>query len=867
MKNILSYEDSFKLGSEIVGGKGWNLSRLKRYGFNIPIGYVVNANLYKEFIDENVINIVNELDNSSNKIDLLEKIQKNIINKSFSVNFKDELLEIYENNFKDMKLAIRSSATLEDGSEFSFAGIHSSFLYINGFDNILENIKKCYASLWSLQAYTYRENMKINHLDLKCAVVICQIIPNIKYSGVLFTADPVTGRKDIMKISSTEGIAEKLVSGNINPDEITVKRNYINYDISRNSDKYITLNNEQITKLCNIGLKVLWNLGEGQQEQDIEWVYSDEKFWLVQSRPITNLPYPTLDELKNSPIIWSNGNFKDAIPGVQSNLSHSNLKELIRYIMYKPLERSGLEVPLGMDILRRFKGRMYFDLSFMQYSYHYLFNLSPTQTNNLVGGHQPEINVPKLNILQKISANLNSQKILKTGKDNEKIIYPAMDKIKEQMKYYKALDLENISKEKISKYLSEIDNILNNFAPNFQLANSSSGTSLQMLQMLMNLFAKKDSMEISTGLVAGSGIVTSAEQGYRIYDLAKYAEKDKKVFDYFKSKDFNVNVWKNLNQKSLFIIELNKFLDDFGHRAVYEGDIINPRWQEDPSFIITQVKLILDSGDINDPRNIAKETRKRVENKLSKYPKILGFIAKKLADNARKGASLRERAKSTLAMIQQPIRLLVLRLGDIMVEKKLIEKREDIFHLSKFDINMYVSGEWDGIGAKEIINDIKIRDKNYLNDTPNDVIVTDSKYNEIPLETINNFKVQAEKIKNKNKPSNIISGIGVSSGVVTAKVRIIKHPLESENLKKGEILVAPSTDPGWTPLFLKASGIIMEIGGYLSHGAIVSREYGIPAVVNIPNILTILKDGQTVTIDGNKGEVILHKDSKIEAYL
>jgi phosphohistidine swiveling domain-containing protein len=783
--------------------------------------------------------------------------------KDFSKNFKDELFEVFEKNLINEDLAVRSSATLEDGKEFSFAGIHSSYLYINGFDNIIENIKKCYASLWTLQAFSYRKNMKISHLDLKCAVVLCKMINNIKYSGVVFTSDPVTGRRDLIKISSTNGIAEKLVSGNINPDEITIKTNYINNEISRVSEKNKTLNDKEINLLCNISLKIIWDLGEGQQEQDIEWAYDGEKFWIVQSRPITNLNYPTLENLKNNPIIWSNANFKDAIPGIQSNLSHSSLVKLIRYIMYAPLEKSGIELPQGMEILRRFQGRMYFDLSFMQYCYNTFFNLTPTETNKLVGGHQPEIQVPKLSFLEKIRANLNSQKLLKTGTKNEKTIYSEMSNIKEKIMFYKSLDLTNKTEKDLFKYLFEIDNLLNNFAPKFQIANSSSGTSLTMLQMLMLKFAPDDAMEITTGLVAGSGNVTSAEQGYRIYELAKYVQKDTETLKYFNDKNFNVDNWVNINKNSIFMVELNKFLDEFGHRAVYEGDIANPRWQEDPRFIINQVKLILDSGEIKDPREIAKNTRKRVEDKLSKYSKLLGIISKKLAESARKGASLREQSKSILILTQQVNRILSLKIGELMFNKGIIEQKEDIFNLSKIDVNMYASGEWNGKGAKNLIFDIKDRNKKYLTHTPEDVIITDNKYNKISIEKLKEFKIDNEfsKINKSNKLGNIITGVGVSSGIVTGKARIINHPSESQKLQNGEILVAPSTDPGWTPLFLKASGIVMEIGGYLSHGAIVSREYGIPAVVNIPNILSILKDGQVITINGNKGEIIINKIS------
>lgn len=857
--NVLTYEQSFIAGTEISGGKGWNLSRLERYGFNVPEGLVISSEVYLSFMDKIKEKINSLKSNPDKQKEILEDIQKTILEIDFSENFKTELSEIYNKTLKDKILAIRSSATLEDGSEFSFAGIHSSFLNISGFDNVIENIKNCYASLWTAQAFAYRENMKITHENVKCAVVICEMVKNIKYAGVIFTSDPVSGRRDLLKISAVEGLADKLVSGHVNPDEITVKKNFMDYEISRLSEANKTLDNKQITLLCNIAQRILWDLGEGQLEQDIEWVHDGEKFWIVQSRPITNLQYPTLEALKNMPVIWSNGNFKDAIPGIQSNLGWSGLQKVIRYIMYIPVEKSGINVPQGMEILRRFQGRMYFDLGFMQYLYNEGYNLTPTETNKLIGGHQPEIPTNKLNLLQKINANLNSQKMLKAGKENEKYIYDEIKAIEGQYKFYKSLDYSKLNEKDIARYVNDIELILEKFSPMFHLANSSSGTSLTLLQMLMSKFAPEDAMEISTGLVSGSGYVTSAEQGYGIYELAKIVFYDNEALKYFTDKNFEVSEWKKLSPDSKFIKGLNNFLEKFGHRAVYEGEIANPRWNEDPSFIINQVKLITDSGDTSDPRDIAKKTRKRVEEKLSKYNKLLGFIAKKLAEGARKGASLREKAKSTMALTQEPTRMLVLRLGELMVEKNLIEDKNDILNLSKTDISMYLSGEWDGKGAKNLINDIKVRDKKWSLEKPADVIITDKSGNYLPVEKLADFNIESNYTKTKIKKGNIISGVGVSSGIVTAKVRIVNHPYEGDKLQKGEILVAPSTDPGWTPLFLKASGIIMEVGGNLSHGAIVSREYGIPAVVNIPGILEILKDGQEVTINGNKGEIIINK--------
>jgi rifampicin phosphotransferase len=206
---------------------------------------------------------------------------------------------------------------------------------------------------------------------------------------------------------------------------------------------------------------------------------------------------------------------------------------------------------------------------------------------------------------------------------------------------------------------------------------------------------------------------------------------------------------------------------------------------------------------------------------------------------------LREAGKSSMVASLWPIRRLLLELGCRLVTSGQMERPEQVFHLSKMDLLCLLSGHWDGHGAGALAHDRAAQREAWLTLAPPDVIIEG--------EGIDGLVSVQEPTSVSD--GQVWRGIGVSSGRATAVARTIRHPDEGTRLGVGEILVAPSTDPGWTPLFIRASAVVMETGGYLSHGAIVAREYGLPAVVNIPDILSHIKDGETLTVDGDAATV------------
>jgi pyruvate,water dikinase len=316
-------------------------------------------------------------------------------------------------------------------------------------------------------------------------------------------------------------------------------------------------------------------------------------------------------------------------------------------------------------------------------------------------------------------------------------------------------------------------------------------------------------------LQAGAGGVTSAEQGYRVFEVAQGKAT------------------------------MEEFLRDFGHRAVYEADLRNPRWAEDPSWILQQVEELRKNPPGRDPRETAEEARRSAERELKRRfgwrTPVLMWLVRKL----RAGVAAREAAKSALVSVMLPVRRMVLEIGARLVTAGHLDSAEQVFEFSRSDLACWLRGYWDGAGARALTGDRARRREQWLAESAPDLIT----------EEPDGRMAAAAQAPDAAVGAAAWTGIPVSPGIASGTARIVLSPMDAARLQQGDVLVAPSTDPGWTPLFLRASAIVMETGGFLSHGAIVAREYGLPAVANVPGILKALADGESVTVDGSSGRV------------
>ncbi|MGO9257947.1 MAG: PEP/pyruvate-binding domain-containing protein [Bryobacteraceae bacterium] len=774
MQDFLDWNQSYQAGPAVCGGKGYNLARLARYGFRVPRGGVLPAGAP-----------LSEIRDGLERLGLMEA-----------------------------RVAVRSSATAEDSARASFAGIHRSFLNVTGVAAVERAAQGCIDSLQTPEAIAYRRRMGFRDEDVRCAVAICEMV-DARSAGVAFSCDPATGRRDLILIDAAEGLGDAVVSGRVNPARMMWRNQSGRLVRQAGSAACAWLPAAVEEELAHQVRRIQWALGEGQDPQDVEWAYDGERLWLLQARPVTRLPRAGWPETAAMPRYWSTANLKDCQPGVICELSWSMLTEIVGDALFASLIAVGYPLPPGMEVVRRFQGRGFFDLTMMQWGFYDAFGIMPTDVVKLIGGQQPEIPAPPHPLKGPLGRRrrLASLRLLRRLWNHPRRAQAAIERHLNYSRSLTKVDWTGYSPAELLDALAQIGKAQEAFVPIAGLANGSSGPWQLALDTLV-----KDAGLIGR-LQAGTGAVASAEQGYRLYDIAQ--------------------------GKST----VEEFLREFGHRGVYETDARNPRWAEDPSWILEQVQAIRENPPARDPRQSAEEVRLEAERELKRRfgwrTPLLLWLVRKL----RESMAAREGAKSALVGVLLPVRRIVLEIGRRLVEAGRLEAPEQVFQLAHIDLTCWLRGYWDGAGARELAGDRTLRRERWLAETCPDVITEEP-----------DGRLEATAGRPLGRPASLSgagvwSGIGVSPGAASGPARVVRNPRDAAHLQQGDILVAPSTDPGWTPLFLRASGIVMETGGYLSHGAIVAREYGIPAVANVAGILDAFHDGERITVDGAGGRV------------
>ena len=868
----LSWQAAFELGAHEVGGKAWNLGRLVRYGFNVPTGGVIPISIYKQFIHENELstltrmvsqNISLENVNHSSSIELSDKIQAAIMQASFSEQLSAEITSAIDANLTDKPLAVRSSATAEDSQKASFAGIHESYLNVTGKDAIIDAIKKCFASIWSTRAIAYRRKMEINDEDLYPAVIIMELV-EADAAGVAFSCDPASGREDVCLVNANFGLGESVVNGTVESDTYLINRYNFKtekIEIGKKSMSTCLKSNGTTERIQDAAAKIV--LSDSQQHdlglqvnriyeslgdanhQDIEWAIKNDVIYILQARPVTVLPRYTPDVLSDQPDIWSNSNFRDALPMVLPVLQRDSSVALINHTIITSFTDIGMPAKPGLSICKIINGRLYFNTGLYQRIVYHYIGMLPDDFNLYSGGHQPNIEVPAgspfagFKGIKRLLRVLSYAKIIARERKHQQQLYATVDNYGNTIKQ---LDLGSQSDQELLELIHASDAHLISFMGKYMALCAGVGPFVLAIKSLKSQF-KEDATGIVSALATGQGDLPSAHQVYGLLRLAEIAREDSEAYRFLKEKNFSRNDFEKLNDKSEFKQEFKKYLDEFGFRATAEADISSPRWSEDPSYLLGNIASAMPTANLAAHKEAQIALHDQALNRLNSETGLFKRLwVKKLIKDAIAGSNTRETAKAYSLKLTAIARLLYLEAGKRLFNRNIISNVNDIFHCSKADIHLYLTHKWNGKGLKPLIEDRKHQS----------AIL---KSQDAPDFVINNKDVFKKATTTHNK--NVYKGIAVSAGRVESSARIIKTPEQGLELEPGQIMVAPSTDPSWTPLFLNAAGIVLETGGYTSHGSIVAREYGIPAVVNIPGALKLISDKQCIIVDGIKGLVIL----------
>ncbi|HYY57092.1 MAG TPA: PEP/pyruvate-binding domain-containing protein, partial [Pyrinomonadaceae bacterium] len=822
----------------LAGGKAYNCSRLKKSGFPVPDGFVLFAGARACPVE--------------------------------AAELEEALRRLPEVTL----FAVRSSATDEDGAIHSFAGIHETKLNVTR-DCLAQAIEACRASVESEQALAYRRTQGLRTDGLQTGVLVQAMIRPVA-SGVAFTINPLTGARDELVISATWGLGEALVGGHVEPDEFRLRKRDASLLSSHIGDKLYrveseqgvsrlletdererrapSLSEEQLRELAGLLLRIEQYY---DAPQDVEWCYDGARFWIVQSRPVTAAALETAARRrKDQEIEWTRANAREVLPDLPSPQVLSALCDILNRGMrryYGNLAAS--EAELG-PMMKSFYGRPYFNLSQFRHVCRMTGSAPAAMMRAL--GHEgeirPEDEVAKLPPLRDLLRAL--PEMLRLGWMQltvARLVRLALSDVKKDMAFIGSLDPRAMANEEILGFLQRWDEM----APErlgvvFVLAGAAIyETSLQKICDQVGFPYER---LLHPHLAAGEKSV-SAQQGLDLLGLANRARREERARAYFLGSAAGFQDFREGLQGTEFLKEFELFLDRYGHRGNYESDWSLPRYSEDPTPLLFAIRSHVQAPEGATPETIiarqereAQEAWRAFEAKLNWRERLyLPRIVRWLLRRTKRMYVWRELCRSELMRPPSAIRFWLLVMGERLVERGLIDERDDYFYLTREEISASVDDAGMAARLRSIVASRKAEIETW-------------RHLEMPLlmrESELPSLMRRAALPLLAGDGTELRGLCVSAGCIEGEVLVMRDASEFARMKRGAILVAPATDPSWTPLFTLASGVIVEVGGTLSHASTVAREYGLPALANLKDATKLLKDGDRVRLDATNGVVRL----------
>ncbi|MBO1001130.1 phosphoenolpyruvate synthase [Pseudogracilibacillus auburnensis] len=864
---VLDFQEMEKTQLSLVGGKGLRLGELtKIHDIQVPKGFCVTTAAFQKTLNQNktfqllldqlTLLKVDDLDQIA---EISRKIRKIIIEAEIPPDVAGAVVHYLSQFGDEHAYAVRSSATAEDLPHTSFAGQQDTYLNIIGKEAILRHISKCWASLFTDRAVIYRIQNGFDHSQVYLSVIIQRMIfPQA--SGIIFTADPITSNRKLVSIDASFGLGEALVSGLVSADCYKVKEDKITSKmiatkklaiygrkeggtetrpIDPIQQKRQTLTEQQILQLARIGKQIEAYF---RCPQDIEWCLVNDTFYIVQSRPITILfPIPEANDTENH---------------VYVSVGHQQM-------MTEPMKPLGLSFYLLTTPapMRKAGGRLFVDVT-----NHLSSPDSREMILNTLGQSDPLIKDALMTIIERedfIKSKQHAEKVPSPGKnnkgrpsmdsqtliENDPAIVPhliertqsSIEELKHTIKTKSGADLFDFILEDIQ----ELKKIL--FDPQSSRVIMAAMEASSWINKKMNKWlGEKNAADALSQSVPHN--ITS-EMGLELLDVADVIRPYPEVIDYLqhvKDDNFLEEIVKfdgGQETQDAIVAYLNKY----GMRCIGEIDITKTRWREKPIILVPMILSNIKNFEPDASKQKFEQGRctalKKEQELLDRLKQLPGGEqkakkTKQRIDLIRNFSGFREYPKYGMINRYFIYKQALIKEAEPLVQAGLIHEKEDIYNLTFEELREVIcTNKLD----YQIINKRKEAYKLYEKLTPPRVITSDG-------------EIITGEYKQENLPTEAIVGLPVSSGVIEGRARVILN-LEDADLEDGDILVTTFTDPSWTPLFVSIKGLVTEVGGLMTHGAVIAREYGLPTVVGVENATKLIKDGQRIRVHGTEGYI------------
>ncbi len=876
-----------------VGGKGNNLALLAQAHFPVPGGFMLTTRAYNAFVDQNDLRgwIASQIRATSTDLpDALEETSQRIRDRFSQTEMPAVVAAEVRRAYADLgapAVAVRSSATAEDLPDMSFAGQQDTYLNVLGEQALLEAVRNCWGSLWTARAIGYRSRNEIDH-DLVSLAVVVQEMVQSDTSGVLFTANPLNGSREQTVIDATLGLGEALVSGLVEPDHYVVetataqvlKRRLgakatvirgvggggTHTELMDHGDQP-ALSDAQIQELTVLGRRVANFYGS---PQDIEWAYGQGRLYLLQARPITSLyPLPQSEAQGRLNVYFSFG----AVQGMLDPMTPLG-QDTIRGVFAGGARLYGYSTATAetQSVLYSAGERLWARIDPLLQT-----RFSRTLVTNALSVIEPSVGQalatilddPRLTVLRDRPTRQTVRRILPPFASALRFFLGSLRQPEQSRREFEQTldevlrDLQQrVSRTTtLAQWMAEFESTLYEMVP-WALPRLVPRVAVGVamingwLRLTTPLFKADtsgtlaDPLEITRGLPHN----VTTEMDLTLWTVASVIRQDAAAAQLILDGE-PAKLALAYQQGTLpYVVQaaVAAFLDRYGMRGLAEIDFGRPRWRENPTQVFQMVQNYLHIEDEKQaPDRVFRRGAAAAEASIERYAslaaqgpngqrraRMIRWVARRL----RVLAGLRESPKFYIVRCLGILRQALLERGEELVEQGVLDQPDDLVFLHMSELKQLALGEK--------------RDWRALVTRRRAEYDREKRRRQVPRLLLGDGRTFYEGLgaATGDGDDHLITGSPVSPGIVEGVVHVVFDP-HGANLAPGEILVCPGTDPAWTPLFLAAGGLVMEVGGLMTHGSVVAREYGIPAVVGVDRATERLQTGQRVRVDGSSGQI------------
>ena len=761
--------------------------------------------------------------------------------------------------------AVRSSATHEDQEGASAAGMHSTLLNLMREDEVLDAIKACWSSLFRPRVLSYLRALG-EEVPVSVGIVIQAMVPS-EVSGVLFTANPLTGDAGEVVINAAYGLGTGVVEGRVTPDTYRIDKmtgqlraqiigeksrqtllarsgGVREVDVAPAERERPALNEQQLLQLRDLASRVESHFGNAR---DVEWGLVGQQVYVLQARPVVVASTRTRGARRDRAwdrrkIVWTNANVGEALPGVATPFTWSVLSQFSDLGFRRAFGAMGCSVPRDAELVGDFRGRIYLNLTEFSSIISQIPWIHPSTLVRLGGGQYA------LELEEVVAERSSTGFFLRLPQTVSRYVrenFRFKARIEEFELYFSdervrmtSIDPRLLEPSGLDRMLRDVEHLLDETGSIMLTAYANLLSAVLVLVGIVRAFAREHGSGLYRDLLTGLQDVSSARPGFVLWQIAQLAREEPEVAELLRTTELS-----DLSVRSLpdgrARDALQRFLEDYGYRGVREAEIAAPRWAEDTTLMFAALRSHLDSVvDLDQREHFMQAARAEAERKLERgVPFPMRPAVRKLLDVVRRFTRMREHLRGHVVEVLGMFRQIALETSRRIEAREPEAGPDAAFFLTLAEVRRVLYDDNERVAIRVQRRRLEYERNRALPEPPT---------------TFVGFPPAAsgDVITSKR-----LGGLAASRGVAEGRVRILRDPAQAADFAPGEVLVVAAADTGWAPLFLAASAVITELGGPLSHAAIILREYGVPAVVNVAGASRSLKNGDLVRVDGDAGTV------------